>query len=234
MGKKRGKLIVFEGIDGSGKATQAKLLFKYLRKQKIPAEFISFPIYTSNWGKMVRRYLDGEFGGINHVDPYLASVLYAGDRLLVSEQIKNWIRAGEIVVCDRYTGSNIAHQAAKVSSQSQREKFIAWIENFEYKGNKIPRENLVILLSIPVSKSQTLMKYRKRDIHERDRNYLVSVVEVFEDLAKKKDYWKTVECMENGRLLKPKEIHKRVLDLLAYSRVAPLKDCCSNLKWLVR
>lgn len=214
MSARRGKLIVLEGIDGSGKATQAKLLFKHLIKQKIPAEFISFPIYTSNWGKMVRRYLDGEFGGINNVDPYLASVLYAGDRLLVSEQIKNWIRAGKIVVCDRYTGSNIAHQAAKVSSQSQREKFIAWIENFEYQENKIPTENLVIWLSMPVSKSQTLMKSRKKDIHERDKDYLANVAEVFEGLAKKKDYWKKIECVEGKRLLTPQEVHEKVLGII--------------------
>src|SRR3989344_5855597 len=192
MGRKKGKpyfakatngrLIVFEGIDGSGKATQAKLLFKYLKNKKIPLVLVSFPIYKSCWGKMVRRYLDGEFGGINNVDPYLASVLYAGDRLLVSEQIKNWIRAGKIVVCDRYTGSNIAHQAAKIKDQSEKSKFIDWLEDFEYYQNKIPRENLVILLSIPVSKSQIIMKSRKKDIHEKDKDYLANVAEVFEDL----------------------------------------------------
>ena len=79
MGKKRGRLIVFEGADGSGKTTQAKLLFKHLKKQKIPTEYISFPIYESTWGKLVRRYLDGEFGDVGDVSPYLACVFYAAE-----------------------------------------------------------------------------------------------------------------------------------------------------------
>ena len=215
MGKKRGRLIVFEGADGSGKTTQAKLLFKHLKKQKIPAEYISFPIYESTWGKLVRRYLDGEFGDVGDVSPYLACVFYAGDRLSVSKKLFKWLKAGKIVVCNRYTGSNIAHQIVKIKNQKSKIKFMEWLEDFEYNQNKIPRENEVILLSVPISFSQKLMRLKKKDIHERNKNYLAGVVRVYEELERKRAYWKKVECVENGKLLSREKIHEKVLRSLS-------------------
>ena len=215
MGKKRGRLIVFEGADGSGKTTQAKLLFKHLKKQKIPAEYISFPIYESTWGKLVRRYLDGEFGDVGDVSPYLACVFYAGDRLSVSKKLFKWLKAGKIVVCNRYTGSNIAHQIVKIKNKKSKIKFMEWLEDFEYNQNKIPREDKVILLSVPVSFSQKLMKSKKKDIHERNKNYLADVVQIYEELERKRAYWKKVECVENGKLLSREKIHEKVLRSLS-------------------
>ena len=122
---KKGKLIVFEGSDGTGKTTQAKLLLEYLKRKQIPSIYISFPRYQNSlWGQMVRRYLDGEFGKIDEVSPYLASVLYAGDRLGASDQIRKWLELGKLVICNRYVGSNLAHQLAKMVSQSDKSKFI--------------------------------------------------------------------------------------------------------------
>jgi len=214
MGRKKGKLLVFEGVDGSGKTTQAKLLFKYLKKSKIPSQHISFPIYESIWGKLVRRYLDGEFGDVNQVSPYLACVFYAGDRLAVSKKLSRWLKSGKVVVCDRYTGSNIAHQAAKISDKYERARFIVWLEKFEYEMNKIPRENKVILLSLPVGISQKLMRSKKKDIHERDKQYLANVAKVYEDLEKKREYWKKIDCVESGKLLSKELIHQKVLEII--------------------
>lgn len=212
--RNKGRLIVFEGIDGSGKATQAKLLLGFFKREKISAEFISFPRYDSVWGKMIRRYLDGEFGEVGDVDPYLTSVLYAGDRLAASMQIKGWLDKGKLVVCDRYIGSNLAHQAAKLQTPNSKLQFIKWLEKLEYGEDKIPKEDLVILLSVPVEVSQELMDDRKLDIHEIDADYLEKVTREYESLARERKNWVKVECVENGRLLSPKIIHRRVLAIL--------------------
>jgi len=212
-GKKvsKGRFIVIEGSDGSGKATQAKLLYKFLKSKKIPAEMIAFPNYSSTWGKVIVRYLHGEFGNALQVDPYLASILYAGDRLMSAKKIQKWIDAGKIVVCDRYTASNIAHQAAKIKSGKQ--KYIDWMEDFEYNQNGIPKEDVVVYLSVPIQASQKLMKGRKLDIHEKNKKYLADVSKVYEKLAKR-DHWKKINCFENKKLLSKKEIHNQILKVL--------------------
>ncbi len=212
---RKGRLVVFEGADGTGKTTQAKLLHKHFQKRKIPSAYISFPDYTSSWGKLIRRYLDGEFGDVNQVDPYLASVLYAGDRLVASEKVRRWLVMGKIVVCNRYVASNIAHQSVKLQTPMSRRQFIKWVEDFEYQQNRIPKEDVAILLSIPASISQKLMRSKKKDIHERDKNYLSEVVKVFEGLAKNRNYWKKIECVENRKLLTKEKIHNKVLGILS-------------------
>jgi len=212
--KSKGKLIVFEGIDGSGKTTQVTLLLKYLISGKIAFSHYSFPRYEMPWGKMVRRYLDGEFGNVGEVDPYLASVLYTGDRLSASDDIRADLASGKIVICDRYIASNIAHQATKLKVKSEKLKFIQWIEQFEYEDNKIPREDLVVLLSLPPAISQKLMSKKKKDIHERDENYLIEVGGVYEQLGREKKNWVKVDCLKNGKLKKPERIFGEVLEIL--------------------
>ncbi|MBI2594591.1 dTMP kinase, partial [Candidatus Curtissbacteria bacterium] len=193
MSRTQGKFIVFEGADGTGKTTQAKFLYHYLKKRKVPAEFISFPRYADNlWGKLVRRYLDGEFGNISSVNPYLASVLYAGDRLLASEKIRKWLAQGKTVVCDRYMASNIAHQAAKIKDQKLKIKYIKWLEDFEFGQNKIPKPDLVILLTIPTEVAQKFMRLRKLDIHEKDIRYQMLVAKAFEEYARTQKSWAIV------------------------------------------
>lgn len=211
----KGKLIVFEGADGSGKTTQSKLLLGYLKKRKIPATYISFPRYEkSMWGKMVRRFLDGEFGKLDEVDPYLASVLYAGDRMTAAGQIRKWIVEGKIVVCNRYIGSNIGHMGAKFKSQNEKSIYIDWLERLEYGQNQIPKEDLVIYLYVPVDISRNLMKDRKLDIHERNLEYLSRVLVVYDSVAKIEKNWVKVGCTKNGQILKPEEVHRKVLEVL--------------------
>lgn len=222
-----GKLIVFEGADGSGKTTQAKLLLKYLKSQKIRCAYYTFPRYDQPWGKIVKRYLDGEFGGVGDVNPYLASVLYAGDRAAVAEQIRGNLKSGKIVVCDRYIASNIAHQVSKIKNphfagqsgtsrgkQSEKSKFVRWLEDFEYNQNKIPKEDVVILLSVDPKVSQKLMRAKVKDIHEKDEKYLAEVVKAYESIAKSKNYWQKVECVQRGEILSPGLIFEKVLSAL--------------------
>ena len=211
----RGKLIVFEGADGSGKTTQSKLLVEYLAKNKIPIEYISFPRYEQSlWGKMVRRFLDGDFGKIDEVDPYFASVLYAGDRFSAADKMKKWINDGKIIVCNRYMGSNIGHMAAKIKSQSEKSKYIKWLEKLEYGENGIPREDLVIFLHVPADVSRKLMKDRKLDIHEENLEYLSKVIKVYEMMARTRKNWTMVDCTGGGKILPFQEIHEQVLEVL--------------------
>lgn len=231
---RKGKLIVFEGTDGSGKTTQAKLLLNYLKKSKIPNAYISFPRYEAPWGKMVRRYLSGDFGKVGQVDPYLASMLYAGDRAQAATQLKKWIADGKIIVCNRYIGSNIGHMAAKFKSpadakalagrQSEKSrlrqdfggqaKYIKWLEDLEYGENKIPVEDLVVLLSVDPKVSRKLMEDRKLDIHEKDLAYQQAVWRVYDYVAGEKKNWVRVDCTHGGKLLSASEIHQKVLAVL--------------------
>jgi len=215
----RGKFIVFEGADGTGKTTQAKLLFDYLKEKKKDVVFSSFPNYQSAWGKMVRRYLDGEFGDVNQVSPYLASMLYAGDRLSESERIKKWKKAGKIIICDRYMASNIAHQVAKLQPPNSKLQFIKWLEELEYGENKIPKPDLVILLTIPENIAQKFMKRRIRDIHERNVSYQKKVAKAFEDYAKANKNWVVVANTKGGKLKKIDEVHKEIIDIVENKKI---------------
>lgn len=215
----KGKFIVFEGADGTGKTTQAKLLLKYLRKSKRDAVFFSFPNYKSAWGKMVRRYLDGEFGNVDEVSPYLASMLYAGDRLLESAKIRKWLGLGKLVVCDRYMASNIAHQVAKIKDQKSKIKYIKWLEGLEYGENKIQKPDFSILLTIPENIAQEFMRKRKLDIHEKNVSYQKRVARAFEDYTKANKNWVEVSNMEGGRLKKIEEVHKEILEILKSKKV---------------
>jgi dTMP kinase len=219
MAGNAGKLIVFEGTDGSGKTTQSKLLLNFFRKNKIKAKYISFPRYEdSMWGAMVKRFLAGDFGKLEDVDPYLASCLYAGDRACAVPIIKRWIGNGYFVVCNRYIGSNIGHMAAKFKKSDDRRRYINWLEKLEYGENKIPKEDLVILLQVPIKKTRKMMKGRKLDIHEKDQKYLEQVYSVYDSVAKGKKNWEVVNCSSSGEVLSPEDIHEKVLEILKSRR----------------
>ncbi|KKR51196.1 MAG: Thymidylate kinase [Candidatus Curtissbacteria bacterium GW2011_GWA1_40_16] len=210
--RNKGKFIVFEGPDGVGKTTQAKLLFQYLQKTKIPAAYISFPRYeASMWGEMVRRYLNGDFGKL---DGYLASMLYAGDRFSAAGQIRKWLSEGKLVVADRYIASNIGHQAGKFEKLEDQNKFIKWLENLEYGENNIPREDLVIFLNLPLDVSLKFMSKRKKlDIHESDKKHLINAHAVYNRISKR-PYWVKVDNVQSGKLLPVDAVHKKVLEAL--------------------
>ena len=122
-----GKLIVFEGIDGSGKRTQLELLTRALTDRGIPHERISFPRYDGFFGSLVAKYLNGDFGGLDKVDAHLSALLYAGDRFEAKPRIESILASGKLLVADRYIASNLAHQGAR-APREQREEFLAWLK----------------------------------------------------------------------------------------------------------
>jgi dTMP kinase len=220
---KQGQFVVFEGSDGSGKAKQVELLSRWLRKHKIPFAVLDFPQYeTSFFGALVGRYLRGEFGELNHVSPYLASLTYAGDRLEVKPKIQRWLSQGKLIIANRYVGSNLAHMSAKLPD-GKRAVFIKWLKKLEYKIHQIPREDLVIFLHVPSETGQKLVEKKearnyiggkKKDIHESNLSFLKESEKQFLSLAGSEPHWVTVECVNNGQIMPPEKIHQKVVDIL--------------------
>lgn len=213
-----GRLIVIEGGDGSGKATQTRMLMKYLQKKGVPAHTISFPRYTGSfYGNVVGRLLKGEFGEFRAISPYLAALPYALDRFHAKDMLTAWLSEGKTVVLDRYVTSSMAHQAAKLP-EKERPSFIAWIEEMEYVVNALPRPDIVVYLHVPWKITESLTKKAngtEGDIAERDLEHRKIVENMYIELSQKNRTWRTVECIDGGgSLLAKEEIHDRILRVL--------------------
>lgn len=224
MSERKGKLVVIDGTDGSGKGTQTELLLKYLEDKGVKNKYIDFPrYYTSFHGKMVGRYLKGEFGGLNSSSPYLTSLFYAMDRLTARDEILDWLEEGNTVVANRYTTSSLAFQTAKVD-KSKRGEFLKWLYDMEYKEHKLPKEDVVIFLYVPVEISQKLIeqktgrgyiKGKKKDINEADVSYQKEVLKLYLELAKKYPHWEVIRCVDGrGKLLSVEKVHKKIVSAL--------------------
>jgi dTMP kinase len=224
-----GKLIVIEGIDSSGKTTQLNLLKDFFKKNSIPFKTIDFPRYESFYGVMIARFLRGEFGPLDQVNPYIISVIYALDRKDAKADIEKWLQEGFMVISNRYATSNMAHQAGRLPDNKKAD-FIVWDEELEYKVNKIPREDIVIFLDMPVKQSQVLMKnddrvqsYRqgkKKDMVEKDETYLTNSEKTYKWLFEQFPHWVRVECVDTaGNLLSKPQIHEEIKKILAKKRI---------------
>ena len=212
----KGKLIVLEGGDGSGKATQLALLKKYLEEKNVSVKSIEFPRYEASfYGKLAKRLLGGEFGDISSVNPYLISTVIALDRADAKKEMDQWLSEGNIVLADRYATSNIGHQTGRLS-EDKKEIFIQWNNDFEYTLNEIPREDLVIFLHMPFEISQKLLTDRgEKDILEKDSEYLKNAETTYLQFAKRFPHWVTIECVKSDGVLKSKEeIHQEVKNIL--------------------
>jgi dTMP kinase len=224
----RGKLIALEGIDGSGKRTQLDLLGADLDARGLATFRISFPRYESSFGKLVARYLNGEFGSLETVDPHFSALLYAGDRLEAKAEIEAAIAADKIVLADRYIGSNLAHQSERVPP-AQREEFLAWLKKLEYGLYGLPVEDLVVYLRVPAIEAHRLVGMKaaraytplRHDIQEADVSHLKQTSLIYDRLATESN-WVRIECTNtaSGVLYPPEEIHRAVLQAVE-SRVLP-------------
>jgi len=206
MTGQKGKLIVIEGIDGSGKATQTKILVEKLNQVGFATATIDFPQYEKNFfGRMVRRYLNGEFGPATQVNPYLASILYAADRWESAETIRQYLARGKIVILDRYYTSNLIHQSTKLKNP-EIDDFIIWDESMEFNVFKIPQPDLVIYLHLDAAIAYELITKRGQGHDGHDTiGHLKQAEERCHYLAEKLG-WLTIECSENGQLLEVKII----------------------------
>ncbi len=230
---KKGKFFVFEGLDGSGKATQAKLLAEALKNKGYQIEKIDFPQYGKKSAGLVENYLAGNYGTSEDVGPYRGSIFYACDRYDSSFKIKKWLQDDKIVISDRYVVSNIGHQGGKIINDKQEwEKYVNWLYDLEYNIFKIPKPDYSFILNISAelsmkmsNKITDLEKQKKRaaylgdhtkqDIHEADKNHLVNTSKSYIAIAQKfPDEFKIIECLKGENFLPPEEIHQEVLKLV--------------------
>ena len=199
-------LIVIEGIDGSGKGTQAQQLTERLTATGRRVQLLSFPRYRETlFGHAIGEFLNGRFGQLDQVHPFLASVLYAADRFESKQVLLDALQQSDVVVCDRYVPSNLAHQGAKVEG-SERDELLRTIERIEFDIFLLPRPSQVVLLDVPVEIAQRNIAAKKprsytdkaADLQEADAAYLQRVRDVYLQLASSNSSWQRVESARAG------------------------------------
>ncbi len=213
----KGKLIAIEGLDGSGKATQTSLLYQKLIDIGQKVKHISFPDYNSPSSTMAKLYLDGAFcDNPDDINAYAASTFFSIDRYI--SFIKNWenfYKNNYIIISDRYTTSNIIYQMAKMPKYEWN-KFIDWLQDYEYKKLGLPAPNKVIYLDVPIKVSQTLLNTRyngneeQKDLHEKNLNFLTKCREVALFAAEKLD-WNIIKCANEDKMKTVGEINELIL-----------------------
>lgn len=219
---KKGTFIVIDGTDGSGKATQVELLAKRLKKEKFKVKVVDFPEYYKNFfGKFIGHCLTEQYYNFSHLHPKIASVLYAADRWESSEEIKDWIAKGYVVIANRYVSSNQIHQGGKIINAKKRRDFLNWLDEMEHKVFKIPRPSAVLYLSVPLAVTQRLIKERdksasrsykgtKKDVHEKDAKHLENARNSALKLVKELNNFVKIDCAPKQELLSREAIHEQV------------------------
>lgn len=220
----KGKLIIIEGGDGSGKATQTKRLYNRLKDEDKNIRKIEFPDYESDSSALIKMYLKGDFGKkAEDVNSYVASTFYAVDRYAsYKTKWKDFYESGGIVVADRYTTSNMVHQASKISDYKKWEEYLNWLCDFEFKMFELPEPDLVIFLDVDPEKSKDLMASRKnkftgemkKDIHESDLNHLKDSHKNALKICEKYG-WKRIECIDENGLKSIEEIHEQIYEIVS-------------------
>ncbi len=214
----KGKFIVIDGTDGSGKWTQTRKLIEKLKTEWYQVEMADFPQYGKRSAMMVEDYLNGNFGTAQEVWPYRASVLYAVDRYAASFEIRKRLDEWKIVISNRYVSSNMWHQAGKIKDIKERDRFLQRLNNFEYELFDIPRPDKNILLYMPTEIWQQLVDKKghrdyiggeKRDIHEADLEHLKDAAKAYKYVAKKYN-WTIIDSVPNGELQSIEEIGEKI------------------------
>jgi dTMP kinase len=225
---KRGKLVVIEGTDCSGKSTQINILKQNLTKANKTFTILDFPNYKTPTGKIVRRYLDGAFGPANEIPAKLASIFYAEDRYASKQFIFDALEEYDVVILDRYVESNMGHQGGKIRREIEREEFFEWLRELEYDNFNLPKPDAIMLLYMPYLVGQELMKKRERksefhpgadklDGHEGNIEHLKNAEESYLHLARIYN-WIQVNCAPSGlidSLRTPEEISKEVWEKIS-------------------
>jgi thymidylate kinase/thymidylate synthase ThyX len=216
---REGLFLVIEGTDGSGKGTQFKLLIDKLVGEGYDVATFDFPQYDEPSSYFVRQYLNGKYGTAEEVGPYTGSLFYALDRYEAAPKIHEALAAGKVVLCNRFTGSNMAHQGTKFAHAEERRGYFIWLDNLEFQMLGIPRPDKSLVLRVPADIAQGLVDQKgersytdkKRDIHEADLSHLKKSVEVYDDLCQlfPKDFMR-VDCVRSGKLLDIDTVHDLV------------------------
>ena len=215
--------IVLEGVDGSGKSTQIANLQRMFAEQGISTEYLHFPRFDAPYfGELIARFLRGELGSVEQVDPYIVAMLYAGDRRDAAAMIRGWMAEGKVVICDRYVYSNIGYQCAKVADAEEREKLRQWILNLEYDYFAIPRPDVSLFLDVPFAFTERKLMQEvregddraylngKKDIHEQSMDLQRAVRQVYLDAAECDENMYVVDCSQDGEIASPDVIFSKI------------------------
>ena len=218
------RFLVIEGLDGSGKSTQLKLLREYLEQNAVPYRYLHFPrLEEGVYGDLVARFLRGEMGANDQVDPYLVALIYAGDRADASEKIRQWMDEGNLMIVDRYVYSNIAFQCAKLSSREEQDRLRDWILEFEFGYNHLPKPDINLYLNVPFEFTREQLKIARngddraylkgeRDIHEENLDFQEQVRQMYLSLHEHVDDLKIIDCMDpDGIMLSPGDISNLII-----------------------
>ena len=226
-----GKFIVIEGLDGSGKSTQSKLLISHLKKEGYKTAIIDFPQYGTKSAGLVEEYLNGKYGTSEEVGSYRASIFYTCDRYDASFKIRKWLKEGKVVISDRYVASNIGHQGGKIKNKKERKFFLKWLYNLEYNIFGIPKPDITFILKTSPKLAREMApkitdkdKKRKRiaylgrkirDIHERDLSHLTRALNSYLETAKEfPREFKVIESMENNKFIPLEIIHQKIWKII--------------------
>jgi len=235
MNKYSGKLIVIDGTDGSGKATQLNLLKIKLESEGYSVMVADFPQYNQKSAGLVEEYLSGKYGQANDVTPYQASIFYAVDRFDASAKIRGWLESGKIVLANRYTSANMGHQGGKIENPLERKAFFNWLYDLEYKLFDIPKPDLSIILHVEAEISQKMAQSRARtdwsgskaDIHEKSLDHLKNAERVYLEIAESYPEFQLINCTKNGAILTREEISLLVwmmIKRIIIGNITPQKD----------
>ena len=218
---KQGKLFVIDGTDGSGKQTQLQKLKDRFDKEGIEYRTVSFPNYNSPSSSLVKMYLNGDFGAdAQAISPYIASTFYAADRYATFKtKYEEYYNNGGIILADRYTTANMVHQAGKIKDDTEREKFLNWLWDFEFNLYGLPVPTEVIFLNMPTEYAQKLMENRlnkithedKKDIHESNKNHLIDAYNEACKLVKKYN-WCEIKCVKDKKIRTIDDIHEEIFE----------------------
>lgn len=219
--------IVLEGLDGAGKSTQIAKLRQMFTDMGIESEYLHFPRFDSPiFGELIARFLRGELGSLEQVDPYIVALLYAGDRCDAAPLINGWIAEGKVVIIDRYVYSNIGYQCAKLATSQERKKLKEWISNLEYEYYKIPKPDISLFLDVPfMFTERKLTETREgddrdylnggQDIHEASLDLQKSVRDVYIEASKSDEHLFVVDCSdEKGAMDSPDNIFVRIKEVV--------------------
>lgn len=215
---KKGKFIVIDGTDGSGKATQTELLVKRLRKEKCKIKVFDFPQYGTKSAGLVEEYLNGKYGTAQEIGPQRASIFYACDRYDASFKIKKFLERGYVIVSNRYVTANMGHQGGKIKDAKKRKKFFDWLYELEYVIFEIPKPDLNIILHVDAAIAQKLVDNKgqrgytkkKRDLHEKDIKHLRAAEKVYLEIAKTMKNFKLISCTKNNNIMTREEVSSLV------------------------
>ena len=223
--KYKGKLIVIDGTDGSGKATQVALLTEHLKKEGHKVKIVDFPEYYKNFfGAFIGHCLSEQYYNFLNVHPKIVSVIFAADRWESSEEMREWLKKGYVVIANRYVSAKQIHQGGKIKSAKKRNDFLKWLNEMEYDVFGIPKPNLTLYLSLPTkivlelldnrgsSKMQREYLKRAKDVHEADVNFLINSRKSALKLEKEVPNFIKIECSEKGKILSREKIHEMVYE----------------------